>query len=72
MFLKIGVLKSFENFTGKYLYWSLFLINLMEFYLKKISTQVFFCEICDSFKNTFFYKTTPVAASEYTGRKRLK
>ena len=26
MFFKIGTLKSFSNFTGKQLYWSLFLI----------------------------------------------
>ena len=29
------------------------------------ATQVFFCEICKNFKNTFFYRTTLVAASEY-------
>ena len=28
IFLKIGILKSFANFTGKHLYWSLFLKNL--------------------------------------------
>ena len=28
MFLKIGVLKNFANFTGKHLCWSLFLIKL--------------------------------------------
>ena len=28
MFFKIGVLKKFAKFTGKHLYWSLFLIKL--------------------------------------------
>ena len=31
MFLKIGVLKNFAIFTGKQLYWSLFLIRLLAF-----------------------------------------
>ena len=26
---------------------------------------MFSCEICKTFKNTFFYRTPPVAASEY-------
>ena len=28
-------------------------------------TQVFSCEICDVFKNTFFYRTPPVVDSEW-------
>ena len=31
--------------------------------LKKTPTQVFFCEICGIFKNTFSYRTSPVATS---------
>ena len=31
--------------------------------LKKDSTQVFSCEFCEIFKNTFFYRTHLVAAS---------
>ena len=31
---------------------------------KKRLQQVIFCEICEIFKNTFFYRTPPVAASE--------
>ena len=61
MFLKIGALKNFANFTGKHLSWNLFLIKLqLQHYQKETSTRVFFCEI---FKNIFFYKTPPVAAS---------
>ena len=50
MFFKIGALKSLANLTGKHLYWSLFLKNLHA----KTSTQVFFREVCEIFKNTFF------------------
>ena len=35
-------------------------------YQKETPTQVFSWEICEIFKNTFFYRTTPVAASEQT------
>ena len=34
MFLKIGVLKNFENFTGKNLCWSLFLIKFQAYGLQ--------------------------------------
>ena len=30
---------------------------------KKTPTQVFFCEVCEIFKNTFSCRTPPVAAS---------
>ena len=54
MFFKIGVLKNFVNFTGKHLCWSLFLIK---------SAKVFSYEIYKIFKNTFFDRAPPVAAS---------
>ena len=39
VFLKIDVLKNFENFTGKHLCWSLFLVKLQAFRpLKEKST----------------------------------
>ena len=47
-FLKISVLKNFANFTGKHLCWSLFLIK----------RQLFSCEICEIFKNIFFFQNT--------------
>ena len=31
---------------------------------KESLAQVFFCEFCEISKNTFFYRTPPVAASE--------
>ena len=67
MFFKIGVLKSFENFTGRHLCWSLFLKNLqtggLQLYLKRDFKQLFSCEVCESLKNTFFNRTAPVTAS---------
>ena len=66
IFLKIGTLKSFANFIGKYLCWSVFLKNLQAKGLqlhKKTPTQVFFCEVCEIFRNTFSCRTPPVAAS---------
>ena len=34
--------------------------------LKETPTQVFSCEICEIFKNSFFNRTPPVASSEQT------
>ena len=36
------------------------------FLKKETPTYVFSCEFCEIFKNTFFYRTPPVDASEYT------
>ena len=33
--------------------------------LKKPPAQVFSCEICETFKNTYFHRTLPVAASVF-------
>ena len=45
-----------------------FLIKLQgsacNFIKKDTLTQVFSCEFCEIFKNTFSYRTSPVAASE--------
>ena len=69
VFYKKAVLKSFANFTGEHLYWSLFLIKLQVFrpepYQEETPTQVFSCEICKIFKNIFFYRTPSVAASVF-------
>ena len=56
VFCHIGVLKSFAKFTGKHLCWRLL-------FKKESSTQVFPCEFCEIFRNTFFYRTPPMAAS---------
>ena len=56
--IKKDVLKSFTIFTGKHLCWSLFLITLQAFrletLLKGTPTQVFSCEYCEIFKNSYF------------------
>ena len=66
IFFKISVPKNFANFTGKRLCWSVFLIHLqalgLQLYQKETPTQVFSCEICETFKSIYFYRTPPVAA----------
>ena len=52
-------LKNFTRFTRKQLCWRLFI-------LKKTASQVFSCEFYDIFKNTFFNRTPPVAASVFS------
>ena len=67
MFSKIGLLKKFAKRTGKHLYRSLFLnkvAGLCNFIKKETLVQVISYEICEIFKNTFFHRTPPVAASE--------
>ena len=58
MFFKIDTLKSFGNFTGKHLSWSLFLKNLLaeglQLYQKNPSNTGVFREVCEIFKSTFF------------------
>ena len=61
-----GILKNFAIFTGKHLCWNLFLIKLKGWrpvtLLKKDSYTGVFCEYYEIFKNTFLYRTPPVAA----------
>ena len=64
IFFKLGVLKNLGNFTRKHLSWSLFLIKRLQLYEKETPAQVFSCEITEIFKNTFFYGTPQVAASD--------
>ena len=71
IFLKIGILESFANFTGKPLCWSLFLKNLQDegLQLHKIRLQhrclrnTGVSEVCEIFENFFSYRTPPVTAS---------
>ena len=51
-----GVLRYFAKFTGK-------LCNKVAGLKKKTLAQMFSCEFCEISKNTFFYRTPPVAAS---------
>ena len=66
MFFKGGVLKSYAIFTGKHLRWSPFLIKFQSFRpatLKVTPMKVFYCDYCKIFKNSFFHRTPPLAAS---------
>ena len=64
---KKGVLKNSTKFTGKHLCQSLFFNKVAGLrpasLLKKRLWHVFSCEFCEAFKNTFFHRTPPVAAS---------
>ena len=69
MFSKIVVLKNFVIFTGKQLYWSLFLIKLQAWktatLLKRDSNTCVFLWILQIFRNSLFYRTPAVAASAH-------
>ena len=60
--IKKGFLKTFPIFTGKHLCWSLFL-KKPAILLKRDPAQVFSCEFCEIFKNTYFGKSLRTAAS---------
>ena len=60
--VKKGVLRNFAKFTGKHLCQSLS-YSLCNFIKKETLAQVFSCEFCEIFKNNFFKRTPPVAAS---------
>ena len=64
VFYKKVVLRNFGKFTGNTFARVSFLIELIfNFFKKEFLTQVFSCELCESSKNTFSYRTPPVAAS---------
>ena len=54
------VLKNFAIFTGKQLFKDL------QFYEKETLTQVFFCEYCKIFKNTYFEEHLRTVASAWS------
>ena len=66
MFCKKDALRNFAKLTGKHLCQSLFLNKVagFNFIKKEALAQVFCCEFCGIFKNTFFHITPPVAASD--------
>ena len=67
VFCKKGVLWNFAKFTEKHLYQSFFFNKVADLrcatLLKETLAQVFFSDFCEISKNTFSYKTPPVAAS---------
>ena len=66
--IKKGVLKNFTKFTGKHLCQRLFFNKVpgqaCNFIKKESLTQVFSCEFCKNFKNTFFTEHLRATASE--------
>ena len=58
LFIKIGVLKSFSNFTGKHLCWSLFLKSLqaegLQIYLKSLQHMCFPVKFVKFLRTHFF------------------
>ena len=56
MLYKKAVFKNLAIFTGKQLCWSLYLI--------KLEAQLFSCEYCKNFKNTYSEEHLQMAASE--------
>ena len=71
VFCKKDVLKNLTKFTGKDLCQSLFfnkIAGLSNFIKKETLEQVLSCEFCEISKNTFSYRTPPMAASEWTYR----
>ena len=64
--VKKGVLRNFAKFTGKHLCQSLFFNKVADlacnFIKKETLAQVFSCEFYKISKNTFSYRTPPVAA----------
>ena len=66
VFCKKGVLRNIAKFTGKHLCQSLFFNKVAGLRPDTESlAQVFSCEFCEISKNTFFYRTPLVAASEH-------
>ena len=62
IFCKKGVLRNFTKFTGKHLYQSL-QPKAFNFIKKETLAQMFSCEFCEIFKNTFFAKCLQTTAS---------
>ena len=60
---KIGAFKNFAVFTEKHLCWYLLLIKLQNF-IKQDSNTGVSCEYCKMFKDSFLFRTPPVAVSE--------
>ena len=69
--IKKALLKSFAMSPGKHLCWSPFLIMLQLEMQVESPTQVFSCEYCEIFKNTYFEEHLRTAASVYV-KKKLK
>ena len=75
VFCKKGFLRNFSNSQENTCVRVSFLLKLQaeacNFAKKETLAQVFSREFCEISKNTFSYKTPPVAASEYTRKNFL-
>ena len=71
LFFKIGVLKNFAIFTRKHLCWSLYLKKAFNF-IKETPTQVFSCENCKIFKNSFFIEYLRWLLQNYYNKNSLR
>ena len=56
-FVRKSGLRNFAKFTGKQLYQSLFFNKVFKLYLKTLA-QVFPCDFCEIFKNTFLQNSS--------------
>ena len=70
-FYKKGTFKNFTKFTGKHLFQSLVFnkvagLRSATLLKKETLAQVFSCEFCEIFKNTFFTEHIWTTASVYT------
>ena len=63
MFFTESVLRIFTKFTGKHLCQDLFFNKVAGLVKKETLAQVFSCEFCENFQNTFFTRTPLVDAS---------
>ena len=64
VFSKKVALRNMAKFTGKHLWQSLFFNKVAGLIEKETLAQVFSCEFCQISKNTFSYRTPPMAASD--------
>ena len=64
IFFETSSLKDFTIFTGKHLCWGLVLVKLQAFNIFTDSNSGVSCGYCKIFKNIFFYRKPPVAASD--------
>ena len=62
MFCKKDVIRNFAKFTGNHLCQCLYFNMVAGFIKIETLAQVFPCEFCKISKNTFSYRTPPVAA----------
>ena len=63
-FQKLLAVPHFSNVTQKSPEAVVQRCSVKNVFLKISKPKVFSCEFCEIFKNTFFHRTTPVAASE--------